>query len=301
MRRIWGAACLAIVATAHLAWGQSYETLPAPTTPTAAAPTVASTTVVTPPPVVAAPARPGLLHGIGSGVKHLVHKICRSPFGGLLHEMAKPLSAVTGGGAGPPAPKAADLAAPGPVGVNAKIKQDQHEAAARQQAVRELGGVDCRYYPEAEATLIAALRCDRSECVRWEAAKALACGCCCSPAVVAALKICVSGSEEDGHPAERSPRVLAAANEALERCLCCLGPEPAMAPALPRPEYPLGPPPIDFSRRAADPQGAVRMVSFGQATTNGPPGAAPPAALEGAKASAARRSTSLYELWRDAE
>jgi len=61
--------------------------------------------------------------------------------------------------------------------VAAKVEQEQKQAKVRVAAVKYLGTVQCHYYPEAEAALIASLRADRSECVRLAAAQALASGC----------------------------------------------------------------------------------------------------------------------------
>ena len=70
----------------------------------------------------------------------------------------------------------------------AKIKQEEMAAHARCDAVKYLATVDCHWYPEAEAALICALRTDRSECVRYEAAVALNNGCCCTKKTVEALR-----------------------------------------------------------------------------------------------------------------
>jgi hypothetical protein len=90
--------------------------------------------------------------------------------------------------------------------------------------VRYLGTVDCHWYPEAEAALVAALRTDTNECVRLEAALALSRGCCCTKAVVEALTISVTASTRDKNPSETSPRVRAVAFVALQRCLACPAP-----------------------------------------------------------------------------
>src|SRR5262249_53825978 len=101
----------------------------------------------------------------------------------------------------------------------AQIKADEAAAKKRRAAVRYLGTVDCNYWPEAQEALINALRADRNECVRLEAAWALGRGCCCNNATMQALKLTVEGSTEDGNPAEDSERVRAAAHFALEHCL----------------------------------------------------------------------------------
>jgi hypothetical protein len=162
----------------------------------------------------------------------------------------KPLSALTGGlicGGAPGAGGAAGPGAPGGPGTGppppacaaeAKIKADAAQAAARRDAVKFLGTVDCHWYPEAEAALIASLRCDRSECVRMEAALALGRGCCCTKSTVEALRIAASGSSRDGNPGERCPRVRWAALEALQTCLCNCGDALPDAPYGERPENP---------------------------------------------------------------
>ncbi len=196
---------------------------------------------------------------------------CNKPLGRLINGAIKPLEMATGGVIPAPCPdpdepsKHGDGAGgssqggpPGPQQAAQAIKKDQAQAKARCQAVQYLATVPCHYYPEAEAALIQALRTDRSECVRWEAAHALAQGCCCTKKTIEALKIVVAGSQKDGNPSEKSFRVQVEALNALERCLTMCGtsaepnrPEfPAPAPqseAIPtplpqpkRPELPLG-------------------------------------------------------------
>ncbi len=152
-------------------------------------------------------------------------KLCNSPLGQMLNNSLRPASAMTGGLVPSlcPVVSAADLAKPAdsPAGAAARIQQDEMEAKARREDVRILGLKDCHYWPEAQLALINALRADRNECVRLEAALALGNGCCCSKATITALTICVSGSEVDGNPSENSPRVRAAAEGALAHCLAC--------------------------------------------------------------------------------
>jgi len=101
----------------------------------------------------------------------------------------------------------------------AKIKIDETQAKQRQAAVRYLASVDCHYYPEAEAGLIAALRADRSESVRYEAAVAL--GSCkgTTRKILEALNLTALGQETDGNPSESSERVRQAARQSLNRAL----------------------------------------------------------------------------------
>ena len=99
----------------------------------------------------------------------------------------------------------------------AKIKVDEAAAPGRRAAIKYLASVKCHYFPEAEAALVAALRADRNECVRLDAAQALAECCCCTPRTMEALLLAVSGGERDGNPAEVSERVKSVANLALQR------------------------------------------------------------------------------------
>ena len=118
-------------------------------------------------------------------------------------------------------PTLAELQAPGPVGAAAQVKMDRVNAEKRMEAVAYLGTVDCHYWPEAEEALIGALRGDRNECVRLQAANVLLNGCCCTKKVIKALAEAASGTDCDGFPAEKSARVRAAAQAALEKCLMC--------------------------------------------------------------------------------
>lgn len=160
--------------------------------------------------------------------------LCDSPAGALMGAAISPVSKLTGGLIPPlcsPVPTLGELLDPGVIGANSKVKQDKANAEKRKKAIEELAGVDCHYWPEAEDALIGALRADRNECVRHTAALALQRGCCCTKKTIEALSICVSGSEADGHPCEKSDRVRAAAAVALEQCL-----ERACCPTCPIPE-----------------------------------------------------------------
>lgn len=172
----------------------------------------------------AAAAAPGFFKKCCMALEECKRKLCKTPAGQMLNSMTMPLSAATGGiipSFCPAMPSAADLLKSGVDGAAANAKKDALEAKERVKAVRYLGTLDCRYYPEAEIALIAALRMDRIECVRWEAALVLGRGCCCTKKVMDALEICVSGSERDGSPAERSERVREAAFFALNHCVAC--------------------------------------------------------------------------------
>jgi hypothetical protein len=162
---------------------------------------------------------------------------CASPLGQFTSAGGRQLSFMTGGLLGNCCPQnqasPQDLLLPpdSSLGAAALIKQDEAAAKARRAAVRYLGTVDCRYWPEAEEALINALRADKIECVRWEAAMALQRGCCCTLKIMEALAICVSGSERDGQPAEHSDRVREAAAFALSMCCAVEVPaEPTAAP-----------------------------------------------------------------------
>jgi hypothetical protein len=173
--------------------------------------------------VANAPA-PGFCEKCWQACEDCKRRLCAMPLGGMLNGMTRPLNGLSGGivpNFCPETPSKDDLAKPGVEGASAQAKKDALEAKARRQAVRYLGTLDCRYYPEAEGALIAALRTDGVECVRWEAAMMLGKGCCCSKKIMEALTISVSSSEKDGNPAERSERVRMAAALALDRCLAC--------------------------------------------------------------------------------
>lgn len=175
-------------------------------------------------PAAAAPAAGGFFAKCCAAIEECKRKLCKTPAGQMLNAMTAPAAMMSGGvipSFCPQMPSAKDLAEPGVTGAEAIAKKDALEAKARREAVRYLGTLDCRYYPEAEASLIAALRTDRVECVRLEAAISFANGCCCTKKVMAALEICVSGSTKDGNPSERSERVRDFAYIALARCVAC--------------------------------------------------------------------------------
>lgn len=154
-------------------------------------------------------------------------KLCNSKLGQLMNNGLRPMGALSGGLIGPFCPgftqddlkKPADSAE----GAAGRIKKDTADAKARVAAVRYLATVDCHYWPEAQDALVNALRADRNECVRFEAALALGSGCCCTKKTIEALSIAVSGSEADNNPRETSERVRSAALAALEGCLARLG------------------------------------------------------------------------------
>lgn len=150
---------------------------------------------------------------------------CECCFQPLVSMMVKPLMFATGGIIKPccPGPDQADPAdlekpADSADGAAARIKEDEAGAKERRANVRYLGTVDCARYPEAEKALINALRTDRNECVRWEAAIVLGHGCCCTRKTLEALKLTVEASDKDGNPKETSNRVRAAAEASMSAC-----------------------------------------------------------------------------------
>ena len=150
--------------------------------------------------------------------------------------LSGPVGAISGGFICPlcPPPTAAQIAAlekkpnGGAEAAAAKIQASEADAKARVAAVEYLGTVDCNRFPEAKKGLLAALREDPNECVRFAAARSLNSGCCCDQEVIEKLKISVAG-EKKGGPAETSCRVKAAAFSALQNCLMRV-PEEVEAP-----------------------------------------------------------------------
>ncbi|OAI55096.1 hypothetical protein AYO44_02860 [Planctomycetaceae bacterium SCGC AG-212-F19] len=155
-------------------------------------------------------------------------KLCATPLGEFINNMTKPMTMMSGGlipPCCPTAPSAAELAEaaddPGPLGAAAQVAADEAKAKKRRAAVRYLSTADCHWWPEVEKALIVALRTDRNECVRLEAAMGLGHGCCCTRRVIEALAITVEGSSRDGNPSENSERVRACALQSLNHCLGC--------------------------------------------------------------------------------
>ena len=130
--------------------------------------------------------------------------MAETPIGKLAGAVVEPLSKATFGlipSLKPPkTPTLAALLDKGPVGVKAKMQMDKMNAKARKEAVDELKTADCHYWPEAEEALIAALRTDRNEAVRYTAAKALANGKCCTKKTIDAL----ADLRQRGRPRRRS-------------------------------------------------------------------------------------------------
>jgi hypothetical protein len=179
----------------------------------------------------------------GSNLQACRAKLCASQVGQMLNSTATgPLAAVTGGfipALCPPAPNASQIAAlnakapGGAEATAAKIQASEADAKARVAAVEYLATVDCTRWKEATTALKNALRADPNECVRYAAAQALNSGCCCNKETMDALKVCVSGETSDGNPPETSPRVKAAAFNALQNCLMRV---PEVLPEEPQPK-----------------------------------------------------------------
>ncbi len=165
----------------------------------------------------------------GSNLQSCKAKLCASQLGQMVNSMATgPAAAMAGGfipALCPPAPSASQIAAlqqaapGGAQATAAQIQASEANAKARVAAVEYLGTVDCTRWKEATTALKNALRADPNECVRYAAAQALNSGCCCNKDTIEALKICVAGEDKDGNPPETSPRVKAAAFNALQNCL----------------------------------------------------------------------------------
>jgi hypothetical protein len=137
---------------------------------------------------------------IDAKIQACIAQLCACPLGQMLSNGGNILNMYIGGICCCnccPAVKKDDLAKPSntPQGACARIKQEELEAPARREAVRCLAYADCRWYPEAEAALIVALRTDRNECVRLEAARVLGVGCCCTRRTIEALTRPVSDRE----------------------------------------------------------------------------------------------------------
>ncbi|MFM7112191.1 MAG: hypothetical protein ACKO26_13710 [Planctomycetota bacterium] len=194
-------------------------------------------------------------------------KLCSCCLGQMLGNMTLPLSLATGGCIKPCCPPVSQEALKAPAssaaGACARITKDQLEIEERRKAVRCLAKVDCNWYPEAELALITSLRTDKSECVRLDAARVLAVGCCATKRTIETLTVCVNGSSADGNPPENSPRVREMALVALQRALNCyvekeepVRPEVPAMPMAPAPPAGAAPPPAlrpaAFTARAQD-------------------------------------------------
>lgn len=207
---------------------------PAPIVPVAAAP-------------VAPPATLWSFLGLTKDQKEAMkRKCCQTALGQLFGALLTPVRVFSGGVVGnfcPQNPTLADQAKPGPEGMAAKVQADEADAKARRAAVRYLGTVDCHYWPEVQDTLIGALRNDRNECVRFEAAMALGGGCCCTKKTIQALLISATGSNKDEFPPETCERVREAAMASLQHCLACFSQEVPAEPKKPeKPEAPVSRP-----------------------------------------------------------
>lgn len=219
-------ACLLALATASTASAQLPAIPGVPAAPAAPTPAV---------PAAATPATSALQGGGGN----IWSKICLTPeqkaackkhwcesgIGQMFGMMMKPMTFATGGMIkgccpGPNDARPEDLAKPSDSadGAAARVKEDEAQAKERRANVRYLGTVDCSRYPEVEKALINALRTDRNECVRLEAATVLGGGCCCTRKTIEALRLTVLASDKDGNPKEISHRVRSAAEASLYSC-----------------------------------------------------------------------------------
>src|SRR5262249_38951942 len=145
------------------------------------------------------------------GLKECKVKFCQSQLGILVGNSLKPVSAMTGGLLPSCCPKALNDAALAKAAKDpeaaksdsaaaaATIMKDEAEAKERRAAVRYLGTVDCHYWGDTVIpALTSALRTDRNECVRFEAALALGTGCCCNRRTIASLTLAAYGIEKEG-------------------------------------------------------------------------------------------------------
>jgi hypothetical protein len=198
----------------------------------------------------AAPAQPATLWsflGLSKAQKAAcLQEICNNPLlGPASNAMLAPMSLMTGGlfsGLCPPSSAFGQGGSPAQQ-VASAVAADEASAKERVAAVEYLATVDCHYWPDVEEAIIASLRADKNECVRYAAAKALISGCCCGKKTIEALTIVVNRSDKDGNPSENSDRVVAAACTALQRCLAVYCDEKPLTPEeLPEalPEEPAG-------------------------------------------------------------
>jgi hypothetical protein len=244
--KAWKNCCLGLVLAGGVAPGAWAQFPPAGAGPGAAAPAPGA-----PAPAAAPAAAPpgnllSMLCPTPEQKAACKEALCKTPLGKLLNNGLRPLSALSGGIISPCCDDGinpSDLAKPADSaeGAAARIKAEEADAKARRAAIRYLATVDCHYWPEARDALINALRGDRNECVRWEAAMALGGGCCCNQETIRALAITVSGTEDDGNPSETSERVRGAAAAALDHCLACVNAR--TVPLVPEVPAEVAPPP----------------------------------------------------------
>ena len=136
----------------------------------------------------------------------------------------------------------------------AKVKSEEDLAPQKVKAIKYLATIGCGCYPGVREALLAALD-DCTEEVRYQAAVAFcqAAGTpcqhcdrsgCCNAAVMTKLEELAHGQDDNGCCKETSPRVRAAAENALNACRQRIPPsaEPATQPA-PKKELPTEPTP----------------------------------------------------------
>lgn len=222
---------------------------------------------VTPPPQAAQAMTLWSFLGISCDqIEAMKAKCCKKPLGQLISQMKRPINVATGGVlcgcCEAIVPSAADQAQPGVLGLCAKVKADAAGVKARRAAVRCLSEVDCRRMPDVAEALVATMRTDLSECVRYDAAVALGEGCCCTKKVIESLAIVATGSGKDNLPPEKCERVRFAALASLQHCLCCYK-EEAPAPE-PKKEAPEPPGKTAPENPGADNKDAVKQMAYYQ-------------------------------------
>ena len=134
----------------------------------------------------------------------------------------------------------------------AKVKAEEDLAPQKIKAIKYLATIGCGCYPGVKEALVAALD-DCTEEVRYQAAIALCeaagdhcskCGkTCCNAAVMSKLEEMAHGQDEKGCFKESSPRVRAAAENALNACREKIPPGSVPLEEPPKKEVPLQPTP----------------------------------------------------------
>ena len=200
---MWCCRGAGIVCNSRPAQAQTYTAPPVPSTATA-------------PTTAAAPAGGGFFSTVCANFAATKQKICNGPLGTLLKNALGPLSALDWG------PRS-QWRGTGQAGyecrrVGWRCRKDQAGPGGSQKTGGSrpfLGTIDCHWYPEAEAGLVAVCGSIGANVSAGRRRAGLARGCCCTKTTMEALAVCVSGSERDGNPAENSLRVQLVAFEAL--------------------------------------------------------------------------------------
>src|SRR4051812_30747007 len=100
----------------------------------------------------AAPAKLGFFQRACVAFDECKRKLCLTPAGQMLNNMTRPAGFMTGGIVPPFCPlmpSEKDLTKPGVAGAAAIAQKEALEAGQRREAVRFLGTLDCRYFPDA--------------------------------------------------------------------------------------------------------------------------------------------------------